>query len=138
LDPQVWILALYMLLNETINGEIANFGKLIIKGLVTDPLLTAALGIPQSAFQFFGILTGTFIASRINHLRTIVMMLYLIPTVLGSLLIWKLDRRSQKFGVLFGYYMVGSYVASLVLALQMPGSNLGGYSKRVTSTASFS
>ncbi|KAJ4219312.1 hypothetical protein NW760_012651 [Fusarium oxysporum] len=63
------------------------------------------------------------------------MAVYNIPTMLGLCLIWKLDRESQKIGLLFGYYMVTAYVASLVLALQMPSSNLGGYIKRVTGTA---
>lgn len=134
-DPQVLLLALFMLLNETMNGGIANFGKLIIKGLVTDPLLTTALGIPQGAFQVFWILSGTYLASRVPNFRTISMALYMIPTILGISLIWKLDRHHHKIGVLFGYYMVASFVSSLVVALQMPGANLGGYTKRATGTA---
>ncbi|KIV84198.1 hypothetical protein PV11_06166 [Exophiala sideris] len=135
LDPQVWLLFLFMLLNEVMNGGIANFGKLIIKGLVKDPLRTTALGIPQGAFQVFWILSGTYLASKIPNFRTVVMALYLIPTVVGICLVWKLDRNSHLVGVLFGYYMVASYVASLVVALQMPGANLGGYTKRATGTA---
>lgn len=135
LDPQVWLLFLFMLLNEVMNGGIANFGKLIIKGLVHDPLRTTALGIPQGAFQVFWILSGTYLASKIPNFRTVVMALYLIPTIVGICLVWKLDRDEHLVGVLFGYYMVASYVASLVVALQMPGANLGGYTKRATGTA---
>lgn len=135
LDPQVWLLTLFVLLNEVINGGIANFGKLIIKGLVTDPLLTTALGIPQGAFQVFWILTGTFLASKLRNQRTTVMAIWLIPTIIGCAMIWKLDRKHYKVGVLFGYYIIGSYVASLVLALQMPATNLGGYTKRITASA---
>ncbi len=135
MDSQVWLLTLFTLLNEVINGGIANFGKLIVKGVVKDPLRTTALGIPQGAFQVFWILSGTFLASRFRNARTIVMMLYLIPTVIGTTLMWRLDRSSGNIGVLFAYYIVGSYVASLVVAMQMPGTNLGGYTKRVTGTA---
>jgi len=135
LDPQVWLLTLFMLLNEVINGGIASFGKLIIKGLVKDPLLTTVLGIPQGAFQVFWVLSGTWLASRIRNFRTVVMVMYLLPTVLGICLIWKLNRAKHLVGVLFGYYIVGSYVTSLVLALQMPSTNLGGYTKRVTGVA---
>ncbi|TEA13199.1 putative transporter [Colletotrichum sidae] len=135
LDPQVWLLTLFVLLNEMINGGIANFGKLIIKGLVTDPLLTTALGIPQGAFQVFWILSGTFTATKLKNQRTTVMALWLIPTIIGCAMIWKLDRVHHKVGVLFGYYLVGSFVASLVLALQMPATNLGGYTKRITASA---
>ncbi|KAI1503747.1 major facilitator superfamily transporter [Biscogniauxia marginata] len=135
LDPQVWLLTLFTLLNEVINGGIANFGKLIIKGLVKDPLQTTALGIPQGGFQVFWILSGTFLASRFRNVRTIVMIVYLIPTVIGTSLMWRLDREHSKVGVLVAYYIVGAFVTSLVVAMQMPASNLGGYTKRMTGTA---
>lgn len=98
MDAQVWILIIFTLLNEVINGGVANFGKLIIKGLVGDPLRTVALGIPQGAFQgtiqilpsqleephdcvsntfqVFWILSGTFVASKFRNMRTIVMTLW--------------------------------------------------------------
>lgn len=108
-----------------------------MKGVVKDPLLTTALGIPQGAFQVFFILSGTYLASRFRHARTIVMALYLIPTLIGTSLMWRLDRTTQqgKIGVLFAYYIVGSFVSSLVVAMQMPAANLGGYTKRMTGTA---
>jgi hypothetical protein len=78
------------------------------------------------------------------------MAIYLLPTVTGVCLLWQLPR-TNRYGVLFGYYIVsqrqrplfwciltkqvGSYVTSLVLCLQMPSSNTGGYTKRVTATA---
>jgi hypothetical protein len=93
-----------------------------------------ALGIPQGAFQVFYILSGTYLASRIKNWRTIIMMIYLLPTVVGVCLMWKLDR-SHKVGVLFSYYIVGAFVCSLVLAMQMPATNLGGYTKRITASA---
>ncbi|CBF84701.1 hypothetical protein AN8901.2 [Aspergillus nidulans FGSC A4] len=135
LDPQVWILFLFMLLNETINGGLANFSKLIIKGLTDDSLRTVALGIPFGAFQLLWVLSGTFIASKIPNTRTIVMFVYLIPSLVGIIMLWKLSHETQRIAVLFGYYISGGYVCSLVLALQMPATNLGGYTKRATSVA---
>ncbi|KAF7114049.1 hypothetical protein CNMCM5793_007029 [Aspergillus hiratsukae] len=134
IDPQVWLQFLFVLLNETINGGVANFGKLIIKGLVSSPLLATALGIPQGAFQVFFILSGTYLSSRFKNIRTIIMAVYLLPTMTGACLLWQLPR-TNRYGVLFGYYITGSYVTSLVLCLQMPASNTGGYTKRVTATA---
>ena len=43
--------------------------------------------------------------------------------------------RNPKIGVLFGNYIDGSFVCLLVLALQMPATNMGGYTKRTTSVA---
>ncbi|GES65271.1 MFS allantoate transporter [Aspergillus terreus] len=134
IDPQIWLLFLFTLLNETINGGVANFGKLIIKGLVSSPLLTTALGIPQGAFQVFFVLSGGYLSSRFKNARTIIMVIYLFPTIIGICLLWQLPR-SNRYGVLFGYYILGAYVSSLVMALQMPSTNTAGYTKRVTSTA---
>lgn len=136
-DPQVWLLFLFVLLNETINGGYANFGKLIIKGLVKGSLKTTALGIPQGAFQVVWILSGTYAATRLRDARTLVMAVYVLPTILGVSLMGWLPRTSHanNVGVLMGYYMSGSYVCSLVLALQMPAANLGGYTKRTTGSA---
>ena len=63
------------------------------------------------------------------------MVIYLLPTILGMALFWKLPREEHEKGLLVSYYILGSYVASLVLALQMPATNVGGYTKRVTATA---
>lgn len=107
MDLQVWILILFTLLNEVINGGIANFGKLIIKGLVGDPLRTAALGVPQGAFQVVWILTGTYTATKLKNARTLVMAIWLIPTIAGVSMMWKMDRSQHKEGVLLGYYICG-------------------------------
>ncbi|EAW11001.1 putative MFS transporter [Aspergillus clavatus NRRL 1] len=132
-DPQVWLISLFVLINETGNGGVSNFGKLIVKGIVSEPLLTTALGIPQGGFQIFYILSGTYISSRFKDMRITVMIVYLIPTVIGVCLLWQLPR-SNRYGVLFGYYIIASYVTSVVLCLQLPSSNMGGYTKRVTAT----
>ncbi|CAG7933116.1 unnamed protein product [Penicillium olsonii] len=134
-DPQVWILFFFTLLNEVVNGGIASFGKLIIKGLTDNSATAVALGIPFGGFQIFYVLGGTYLASRVKNFRTVVMFVYLMPTILGASLLWKLDHTTYKVGVLFGYYIIGAYVCSLVLALQMPATNLGGYTKRTTSVA---
>lgn len=133
--PQVWILFFFTLCNEIITGGIASFGKLIIKGLTDDPLRTLCTGNTLGAFQVFYILSGTFLASRFRNCRTIVMPIYLIPTIIGTCLMWKLSHKTNKVGVLFGYYIVGAYVCSLVLSLQMPATNLGGYTKRSSGVA---
>jgi MFS family permease len=157
-DPQVWILFLFTLLNEIINGGYANFGKLIVKNVAGgDALLATAYGIPSGAFQVFFVSSGPLIASKFTNVRTYVMPAYIVPTIIGAALLWKLPRTNTT-GCLLGYYIVclapnfpqspetakyqctdrfqlGAYVASLVLALQMPATNVGGYTKRVTCTA---
>lgn len=107
-DTQVWVLFLFTLLNETINGGIANFGKLIVKGVAKgDPLLATAYGIPQGAFQVVFVFTGPFLASRFKNSRTIIMGIYILPTIAGAICMWKLSR-SNAVGCLLSYYIVST------------------------------
>lgn len=154
-DAQVWLLFVYVLLNEVINGGMSNFGKLIIKDVAGgDALRTTLYGIPQGFAQVFWVFTGPFLASRLPNARTYMMALYLCPTIIGTTLIWQLPRTNLA-GCLAGYYLVcihsiprvagpgfakeltqvGSYVGGLVIALQFPASNVAGYTKRTTGTA---
>ncbi|EMR71465.1 putative allantoate permease protein [Eutypa lata UCREL1] len=81
-DSQIWLLFFYVLLNECVNGGIANFSKLIVKGFTNDSLLTTVYGIPYGACT-----------------------------------------------------ACASFIGGLIVALQMPASNVGGYTKRTTATA---
>ncbi|EKJ68437.1 hypothetical protein NXS19_002134 [Fusarium pseudograminearum] len=133
-DMQIWLLFFYVLLNEIINGGIANFSKLIVKGFTHDALLTTAYGIPYGACNAIFMFTGPYVASKFKNVRTIVMCVWLIPTLIAVNLFWQLPR-SNKGGLLAGYYMCASFVGALIVALQMPASNVGGYTKRTTATA---
>lgn len=105
-DPQVWMLFFFTLLNEVINGGVANFGKLIVKGVAgNDPLRATAYGIPQGAFQVVFVFSGPWLASRFKNSRTIIMALYICPTIIGATLMWKMPR-SNTVGCLLGYYIV--------------------------------
>jgi MFS family permease len=104
-DTQVWLLFFYVLLNEIINGGIANFSKLIVKGFTHDALLTTAYGIPYGACNAIFMFTGPYVASKFKNVRTIVMCVWLIPTLIAVSLFWQLPR-SNKGGLLAGYYMV--------------------------------
>ncbi|CZT25046.1 related to allantoate permease [Ramularia collo-cygni] len=137
LDPQIWLLFLFVLLNETVNGGLANFSKLIIKGIANgNSLLTTAYGIPTGAWQVMWVFSGPWLASRFKNIRTYVMAAYVLPTILATALLWQVPHTAEhNKGLLVCNYIAGSYVASLVIALQLPANNVGGYTKRVTSTA---
>ncbi|EME40593.1 hypothetical protein DOTSEDRAFT_135940 [Dothistroma septosporum NZE10] len=136
-DGQVWLLFLFVLLNETLNGGLANFAKLIVKGLADgDSLLTTAYGIPTGLWQVCFVVSGPWLAGRLKNARTYIMPIYLIPTIVATALLWKLPHSpSNDKGLLICTYISGSFVASLVIALQLPANNVGGYTKRVTATA---
>ncbi|KAH7198287.1 major facilitator superfamily domain-containing protein [Fusarium flagelliforme] len=133
-DTQIWLLFFFVLFNEIINGGIANFSKLIVKGFTHDALLTTAYGIPYGACNAIFMFTGPYVASKFKNVRTIVMCVWLLPTLIAVNLFWQLPR-TNKGGLLAGYYMCASFVGALIVALQMPASNVGGYTKRTTATA---
>lgn len=94
-----------MLFNEIINGGIAAFSKLIVKGFTHDPLLTTVYGIPYGALTAIYMFTGPYLVSKFKNIRTIVMIVWLLPTLIAVCLFWQLPR-SNKGGLLAGYYMV--------------------------------
>lgn len=51
------------------------------------------------------ILSGCFFASYFKNARTIIMALYVLPTIAGASILWKMPR-TNKIGCLFGYYIV--------------------------------
>lgn len=92
-DPQMWILFFFVLLNETVNGGIASFSKLIIKGFVHgNPLLTTAYGIPTGAWQVLFVFSGPWLASRFKNVRTYVMAAYVLPTIISTALLWQVPH----------------------------------------------
>lgn len=135
IDAQVWMLFFFVLLNEIINGGFSSFGKLIVKGIAGgNALKTTAYGIPDGVFTIFFFISGPYLASKFRNIRTLIMVAYLCPTIIGTALLWKLPRTNLP-ALLVPYYAIGSFVASLVLALQMPSTNVAGYTKRVTATS---
>jgi MFS family permease len=105
MDPQIWLLFLFTLLNECVNGGIANFSKLIVKGFTNDSLLTTLYGIPYGACTMIFMFTGPYLAGRFKNVRTLVMIAWLMPTLIAACLFWQLPR-TNKGGLLAGYYMV--------------------------------
>jgi hypothetical protein len=105
-DVQVWLLFSFMLLNEVINGGYSNFATLLLKSIAGgNALKSSALTVPGGAIQALFILSSGLLASRFPNSRTILMGLYVVPTMIGVTLLWKLDR-SNTGGLLAGYYIV--------------------------------
>lgn len=103
--------------------DFLEFGKLIVKGIVHgDTLKTVLYSFPSGGFLTFFILSGTFLSSKIKNSRTIIMVVYLIPTIVGTILIWKLPRTELQ-GLLISYYIVSSDLPDQTSAPMMPTDN---------------
>jgi len=105
-DPQIWLLFSFMLLNEVINGGFSNFATLLLKSIAGgNALKSTALTIPGGLIQASFILSAGFLATFFKNIRAILMAAYIVPTMIGVTLLWKLPR-SNTSGLLGGYYIV--------------------------------
>ncbi|KAL7416059.1 major facilitator superfamily domain-containing protein [Mrakia frigida] len=135
MDPKTYLFFLLGFVGNIPNGGISNFSTLIIRGLGFDTLKTALLGIPQGALVVIWITAGAFLNSRMPpNSRTIVCMLFMIPTI-GGALGFLLAPKDAYVGRLIAFYMTGSYQTTFVLSLSLITSNVAGQSKKMVVTA---
>ncbi|KAJ7596016.1 major facilitator superfamily domain-containing protein [Mycena floridula] len=134
-DPKSYLFFFLGFVGNIPNGGISNFSTLIIKGLGFDTLQTSLLGIPQGVLVVIWISAGAMLNSRLpNNSRTLVCMLFMIPTIAGSLG-FLLAPTHANVGRLICYYLTGSYQASFVIGLSLITSNVGGQTKKQLTSA---
>ncbi|WRT68774.1 uncharacterized protein IL334_005754 [Kwoniella shivajii] len=128
IDPQGWILFIIVFVIAVPNGGIGNFLHLILQSYGYTAFQTILIGLPQAAMQVVFPLSGAYIARKVPGARLYVLMAYMLPSLVGVIIQYK-TRNSGA--LLFGYYILGSYVASLGICFAGPGANVVGYTKRV-------
>ncbi|WVQ72670.1 hypothetical protein IAR50_002229 [Cryptococcus sp. DSM 104548] len=126
--PQGWTYVLITLSLSLPNGGIGNFLHLILQSYGYTSFQTILMGLPQAAMQVIFPLTGAIIARKVPNARLYVLMAYMIPSLVGVIIQY---RTRQSGALLFGYYILGSYVASLGVVFGAPGANVVGYTKKV-------
>ncbi|WWD19392.1 hypothetical protein CI109_103852 [Kwoniella shandongensis] len=128
IDPQGWAYFFIVFSLSIPNGGIGNFLHLILQSYGYTAFQTILIGLPQAAMQVVFPLSGAIIARKVPGARLYVLMAYMIPSTVGVIIQYK---TRQSGALLFGYYILGSYVASLGVCFGAPGSNVTGYTKRV-------
>ncbi|RMZ42096.1 hypothetical protein CA14_010594 [Aspergillus flavus] len=134
IDPQVWILILFVIANNIPNGGISAFGPLIIEGFGYSKLGTTLLGMPFGGAQVLALLITGFLAGRIKNCRIILMCGGLVVAILGLSLMYALPEEN-KLGRLLGYYLAIGFSATYVLSLGLIQANIAGRTKKTVVTA---
>ncbi|KAF9074584.1 major facilitator superfamily domain-containing protein [Rhodocollybia butyracea] len=135
MDPKTWLFFFLGFVGNVPNGGISNFSTLIINGLGFDTLQTTLLGIPQGALVCIWIGLGAILNARLpRNSRTLVCMLFMLPTIAGTLG-FLLAPQDAHAGRLVCYYLTGSYQTSFVLALSIITSNTAGQTKKQLTSA---
>lgn len=116
-DAQVWILFVFVFLNELVNGGVANFGGLILLNIAdNDPLKTTALAIVSGFMQVVFVFSGPYLASKFRNIRTIVMAAYILPSMTAIVVLWQLnstDPSNHQGPLLTAIYLVSGARSSL-------------------------
>ncbi|KAK8854473.1 hypothetical protein IAR55_003211 [Kwoniella newhampshirensis] len=128
IDPQGWAYVLIVFSLSLPNGGIGNFLHLILQPYGYTAFQTILIGLPQAAMQVVFPLSGAIIARKVPGARLYVLMAYMLPSLVGVIIQY---RTRNSGALLFGYYILGSYVAALGVCFGAPGSNVTGYTKRV-------
>ncbi|KAE8140490.1 major facilitator superfamily domain-containing protein [Aspergillus pseudotamarii] len=134
IDPQVWILILFVIANNIPNGGISAFRPLIIEGFGYSKLGTTLLGMPFGGAQVLALLITGFLAGKIKNCRIILMCGGLVVSILGMSLMYALPEEN-KLGRLFGYYLAIGFSATYVLSLGLIQANIAGRTKKTVVTA---
>ncbi|TRM61882.1 major facilitator superfamily domain-containing protein [Schizophyllum amplum] len=134
-DPKTYMFFFLGVVGNIPNGGISNFSTLILNGLGFDVLETSLLGIPQGALVMIYIGLGAFLNDRLpKNSRTFVCMLFMIPTIAGTLG-FLFAPQSANVARLICYYLTGSYQASFVLGVSLITSNVAGQTKKQIASA---
>ncbi|KAJ7600720.1 MFS general substrate transporter [Mycena floridula] len=150
LDPICWLFALLAFVDNLPNS-LTNQRQLMSQSLSSGPLLTESFRLITASFGFSNlqttllgcvdgvieivtIWTGVTLASRIPNSRALVGSVYLIPNILGVLLVSLLPW-NNRIGLLFGLWITGVGTTGFVLSLSWLSSVTAGHTKKVTANA---
>ncbi|GAB1208468.1 hypothetical protein APSETT445_007218 [Aspergillus pseudonomiae] len=120
-DPQTWFLVLY-----TFSVNLCNGGVTSIKSLL--------MQMPLGAAQIVFLVITAGVATVIPNTRILMMIFNTTVSLVGMVLVWKLDEDNQK-GRLTGLALGAVFAVNIPLALSIISSNVAGFTKRSTTSA---
>lgn len=136
-DLKFWLIFSIAFLMMIANGPVSSFIPIIISGFGYNSLNSLLLTLPA------GVIIGTielgapYLAYRIPQIRTWIIAVCQLGTILASILLWQLPR-SAKGGLLFGCYILASFGGAYAVTMGLQIANTAGYTKRsVTSSGIF-
>ncbi|KAJ7124188.1 MFS general substrate transporter [Mycena epipterygia] len=130
LDPKTWLFGLFSVF---VTVPSSNQGRLILSSFGFTVFQTTLLGCISGIIEIVTISTGVTIAARTGS-RAWVAFFYLIPALLGSILVNVLPW-SNKVGLLVSLNLTGVGTTAFVLSLSWISAITAGHTKRITTNA---
>ncbi|CAI7584145.1 hypothetical protein N7533_000366 [Penicillium manginii] len=128
-DPQAWCLILNSLTSNLCNGGITTFTSIITAGFGFTDLKALLMQMPQGAAQIVFLVLTSLAVTYIPHSRVLAQIFNTIVSVIGMLLIWKLNPEEQV-GRMVGLSIGIVYAINLPISLSIVTSNVAGFSKK--------
>ncbi|KAG5654320.1 hypothetical protein H0H81_004739 [Sphagnurus paluster] len=132
-DPKTWLFALFAVFID-IPNSLLNQRQIIVSSFGFTYLQTTLLGCVDGTIEIITIWTGVTLIARIPNSRGYVAAAYMIPNVLGTLLVNFLPW-SDKVGLLCSIWLTGLGTTAFVVALAWVSSTTAGHTKRITVNA---
>ncbi|EIT74891.1 major facilitator superfamily domain-containing protein [Aspergillus flavus] len=133
-DPQTWFLVLYTFSVNLCNGGVTSFSSIIINGFGFTQLKSLLMQMPLGAAQIVFLLITAGVATAIRNTRILMMIFNTTVSLVGMVLVWKLDEDNQK-GRLTGLALGAVFAVNIPLSLSIISSNVAGFTKRSTTSA---
>ncbi|ODQ55408.1 MFS general substrate transporter [Saitoella complicata NRRL Y-17804] len=133
-DVKTWLIFISVMLTSIPNGALSNFNSIIIKSFGFTSQQTLILGTPAGLVGIVFVLGCGWLSDRLND-RSLVMLIFLIPTILGAALMVGLQHLHNKAGLLAANYLTGTFGGAFGLILAWNASNISGHSKKVVVNA---
>ncbi|ODV84811.1 hypothetical protein CANARDRAFT_200033 [[Candida] arabinofermentans NRRL YB-2248] len=135
-DPKYWLLIIFIIVQNFINSGVTNFNTLIIKGFGYSNYRTMLLATPQAAIAMFASLLAATVIYFTKNLRCLIICLTTSITMVGIIMLWKVDSNQHRNTSLGAIYLLGFYNAPYVLALSLIASNNSGSTKKAFNSMS--
>ncbi|KAF2199486.1 MFS transporter [Delitschia confertaspora ATCC 74209] len=137
LDLKFWTIFAMAFFMMIANGPVSSFLPIVISGFGFNSLNSLLLLMPSGAVIGTIELVAPYMAYKIPRIRTWVIAICQLGTIVASILLWQLPR-SNKGGLLFACYVLASFGGGYAVLMGLHIANTAGYTKRsVTSSGIF-
>lgn len=129
LDAKFWVVFAISFLSMIANGPISTFIPIIINGFGFNKLNSLLLMMPTGAYAGTMQLLLPYLAFKFSNIRTYLVCVAQLGTVLAALLLWLLPI-SETGGLLFAIIILPSVGAGYAVLMGLVIANTAGYTKK--------
>lgn len=136
-DIKFWLAFSMSFLMMIANGPVSSFLPIIISGFGFNRLNSLLLVMPAGVIIGSVTLSVTYLAYRVQGIRTWIIVGCQCGTIIASVMLWKLPQ-SSKGALLFACYILSTFGGSYAVLMGLSVANTAGYTKRsITSSGIF-